>query len=650
MPNVSNFKWGGSARGTAGGVVTWSIVGAGVDISAAGANENISSTPGAGLIYDWLQLLRDAFDDWAAEGNIEFLQIADDGKASGSGSDAQIRVAFTDVQPSAGFAYYPSGSDLAGDVFLGTQIFSAWTFKGLALHEIGHALGLGHTTGTAAMATPLNTDKLEADDKQGIRQQYGDQDGAVAVFTLPTSQNDVTFMYSSQSVRVEGNAAANTITSQRDTADFIDGKGGNDNLTGAGGDDTLIGGQGDDTLNGGAGADSFVFAANGGNDVILAFEKGTDILDVSALGLNASALQAALNAAVDTGAGALVDLGSGSTITFAGLTATDLSDGTSANSAPVLMVDDQRSLSGKWIKLSDVLSISDADGDALTQIELWDDVGGNSWWADGRMVDAASGYRTADVANVWFRADAADSTQKLWVRGNDGQDWGGWDAFDLISRDVNARAVATVEDQSVTTNTWTKLSDVLSFSDADGDPLLGLELWDSQGRASWYADGGRVDASGGYEVTNANADAIWFQGDETAGAQTLWVRAFDGFQWGDWDAFKLTSSVVNARAVATVEDQSTTTNTWTKLSDVLSFSDADGDPLLGLELWDSQGRASWYADGGRVDASGGYEVTNANADAIWFQGDETAGAQTLWVRAFDGIEWSDWDAFELITV
>ena len=539
MPTVSNYKWGGSARGTAGGVVTWSIVGAGVDISAAGANENISSTPGAGLIYDWLQLIRDAFDDWAAEGNIEFLQIADDGRASGSGSDAQIRVAFTDVQPSAGFAYYPGGSDLAGDVFLGTQTFNAWTFKGLALHEIGHALGLGHTTGTAAMATPLNTDKLEADDKQGIRQQYGDQDGAVAVFTLPTGQNDVTFMYSSQSVRVEGNAAANTITSQRDTADFIDGKGGNDNLTGAGGDDTLIGGQGDDTLNGGAGADSFVFAANGGNDVILAFEKGTDILDVSALGLNASALQAALNAAVDTGAGALVDLGSGSTITFAGLTATDLSDGTSANSAPVLMVDDQRSLSGKWIKLSDVLSISDTDGDALTQIELWDDVGGNSWWADGRMVDAASGYRTADVANVWFRADAADSTQKLWVRGNDGQDWGGWDAFDLISRDVNARAVATVEDQSVTTNTWTKLSDVLSFSDADGDALLGIELWDSQGRASWYADGGRVDASGGYEVTNANADAIWFQGDETAGAQTLWVRAFDGIEWSDWDAFEL---------------------------------------------------------------------------------------------------------------
>ena len=73
------------------------------------------------------------------------------------------------------------------------------------------------------------------------------------------------------------------------------------------------------------------------------------------------------------------------------------------------------------------------DGDALVQLEVWDSVGGNNWWADGAYVDASSGYVTSGVTDVWFRADPAASTQTLWARAYDGTDWGAWDDFELVT-------------------------------------------------------------------------------------------------------------------------------------------------------------------------------------------------------------------------
>ena len=56
--------------------------------------------------------------------------------------------------------------------------------------------------------------------------------------------------------------------------DTVTGDAGADLLKGGAGDDSLNGGTGDDRLEGDSGNDLFVFAAGGGADVILDFEKG----------------------------------------------------------------------------------------------------------------------------------------------------------------------------------------------------------------------------------------------------------------------------------------------------------------------------------------------------------------------------------------
>jgi len=65
--------------------------------------------------------------------------------------------------------------------------------------------------------------------------------------------------------------------------DYLDGLSGNDTLIGGAGNDTLKGGTGNDTLDGGAGADVFVFQAGYGQDRVLNFENGSDLVDLVGL-------------------------------------------------------------------------------------------------------------------------------------------------------------------------------------------------------------------------------------------------------------------------------------------------------------------------------------------------------------------------------
>lgn len=63
--------------------------------------------------------------------------------------------------------------------------------------------------------------------------------------------------------------------------DVLFGDDGNDLMRGGAGDDDLHDGAGRDTLSGNAGADTFIFAADGTRDVILDFQDGLDLIDLS---------------------------------------------------------------------------------------------------------------------------------------------------------------------------------------------------------------------------------------------------------------------------------------------------------------------------------------------------------------------------------
>ena len=94
--------------------------------------------------------------------------------------------------------------------------------------------------------------------------------------------------------------------------DVLRGGPGDDVLSGGLGDDILIGGPGNDRLIGGPGADMFVFQRNGGNDVVMDFQDGLDLLNFRAF--NFASKADVLDLATQVGAGVAFALPGGATV------------------------------------------------------------------------------------------------------------------------------------------------------------------------------------------------------------------------------------------------------------------------------------------------------------------------------------------------
>jgi hypothetical protein len=141
-------------------------------------------------------------------------------------------------------------------------------------------------------------------------------------------------------------------------------------------------------------------------------------------------------------------------------------------------------------------------------------------------------------------------------------------------------------------------------------------------------------------------------GGQVPGSDLMWVRAFDGFSWGEWDAFTLTSE--NTAPVATIADQTRSIDEWVPLQSILSTGDADGDTLTQYQFYDAGSAAGsgyfWTNDVGQRAADTYITVAAADLGTSWVRGGQAAGTELMWVRAFDGSEWSAWDPFNLSTV
>lgn len=131
---------------------------------------------------------------------------------------------------------------------------------------------------------------------------------------------------------MQGNSGNDLIYGGTGAADSLDGADlifsgtGNDTVFGNAGNDTVYGGPGDDVLNGSLGADTFVFAAGSGNDTICFENAGAapgDLIQL-ATGINGLAIFSAsdvLSHITYSGGNAVIDLGSGNSITVLGIPA-----------------------------------------------------------------------------------------------------------------------------------------------------------------------------------------------------------------------------------------------------------------------------------------------------------------------------------------
>jgi len=153
--SLEGAKWGAPELGTAGGTVTWAV------------DNSISQTE--------LQSINAAFAEWSEVANIQFQQVASTADASIDFSNSALDGA-GNVLGVTGYSF--SGGQLqSADIQFDTgDNLSGSDFSLVAVHEIGHAIGLGHfNDDDAVMNSTANFDLtgLEQSDIDGIVALYG---------------------------------------------------------------------------------------------------------------------------------------------------------------------------------------------------------------------------------------------------------------------------------------------------------------------------------------------------------------------------------------------------------------------------------------------------------------------------------------------
>ncbi|CBI32079.3 unnamed protein product, partial [Vitis vinifera] len=130
-----------------------------------------------------------AFERWAAVTPLTFTE-------SDSYYSADLRIAFYTGDHGDGEAFDGENWVATGDVTT-SSISSAIDLESVAVHEIGHLLGLGHSSVEEAIMYPTITSRtkkveLASDDIQGIQELYGSNPNYNGSSTSPSQESETT--------------------------------------------------------------------------------------------------------------------------------------------------------------------------------------------------------------------------------------------------------------------------------------------------------------------------------------------------------------------------------------------------------------------------------------------------------------------------
>ncbi len=201
---VTDFDGSSATR-----VVTWSLVSNGALMNGQFGSSDATVTPLSFFMFPGFeQILRQAFAAWEAVADIAFVQVSDgsDNLAMGVGMGGDIRIGGGVIPGFLAVANLPddSSSAPAGDIlFDRTESWDAGKLLAVAMHEIGHSIGLAHINVAGAVMNSIvdfGLSALSAIDIVAAVALYGDYDPASQkIYRVPIGAslgdiNDITIL------------------------------------------------------------------------------------------------------------------------------------------------------------------------------------------------------------------------------------------------------------------------------------------------------------------------------------------------------------------------------------------------------------------------------------------------------------------------
>ena len=321
------------------------------------------------------------------------------------------------------------------------------------------------------------------------------------------------------------------------------------------------------------------------------------------------------------------------------------------NAAPVAQATDATILTGETVAAAGLYSVSDADGDAVAKVEFWDDVAGGGYFrVNGVQQGAAQAIpvSAADLANAEYVGGASGGTERVWVRANDGLEWGAWKAWNITTalHIPNAAPVVTASNSTVLLNDAVAAASLFAATDADNDLITQYEFWDSTaGNGHFTVNGVQAGVNVSIPVSAADLANTEFAGAGAIGSDLVWVRVNDGMVWSDWKSWTMASAphLTNAAPVVSAANNGLLRGETVSAASLFGVTDGDGDAITQYEFWDDvNGGGQWRVDGVQQAAAQTIAVAAADLADTAYVGGANAGTEQVWARAFDGMAWSAW--------
>jgi hypothetical protein len=130
-----------------------------------------------------------------------------------------------------------------------------------------------------------------------------------------------------------------------------------------------------------------------------------------------------------------------------------------------------------------------------------------------------------------------------------------------------------------------------------------------------------------------------------AGADTLWVRANDGIQWGPWSNSFTVTGPIDTGPVITPTSSSThaIANQTFSASALFSYSDPFGYVAKQFDFWNSGGGGGHFLlNGSALPANQDNIISASQLGQLQYQ--VGTGTDTLWIKANDGTVWGAWSS------